>query len=99
MVEESVQKVGLSSYMTTDTKRKSLIKRSPKKKPKFFATIDYRGPTDMVCEKLTNMLEPVYGDNWKSFLKYETLFTSKTHHLVENEFRTVDFLGDSLVVP
>ena len=57
---------------------------------------NFQGDTRVVCDKLSKVIKPIFGSNFRNYLTYDTVFTSHTHHLVENEFRTVDYLSDSL---
>ena len=56
---------------------------------------NFQGETRVICDKLSKVIKPIFGSNFRNYLTYDTVFTSNTHHLVENEFRTVDYLSDS----
>jgi hypothetical protein len=38
-----------------------------------------------ICQHLQRVIKPRYGKDWARRLNYETVFTSLTHHQVENE--------------
>ena len=56
----------------------------------------------MMCDRIAtgpHGIKPIYGKNIFNHIKYDTIFTSATHHMVENEFREQNFIADSVNMP
>ena len=103
-ISQTQRQVGKLDYSRVGIKLgKQTKKQAPnlfaRQKTHHFVSPGYKGDTDHICERLSSIVRPIYGTNFSNFLAFDTVFTSDTHYMIENQFASPDFAGDSALVP